>query len=155
MELGIAIDGEGRLGRPAAVTALARAADRLGYGAVWCTGPWASALVGAVAVVTHRVRIGLEASTGYDIGPARAAAGGRLVVAERLLYWSDAASGGSVVRLDVAAATAGTAAADLQAAARAGVSQVVVFLVDDPGLDEALAAYAELGELVEGAAALS
>ena len=149
MDLGIAIDGDGRLGRPAAVTALARAADGLGYGAVWCTGPWASALVGAVAAVTHRVRIGVEAPSGDDLVLARAAAGDRLVVADRLPCWSQAAARGAIVRLDVATAAAGSAAADLRAAAHAGVAEVVVRLVDDPSLDAALAAYAELGELVE------
>ena len=149
MDLGIAIDGEGQLGRPSAVTALARAADGLGYGAVWCSGPWASALVGAVAVVTRRVRIGLEAPRSTDLEPARAAAGGRLVVADRLPPWTPAASRGATVRLDVRAAAAGEAAATLREAARAGVAEVVVRLVDDPGLDGALAAYAELGELVE------
>lgn len=149
MDLGIAIDGDGRLGRPAAVTALARAADGLGYGAVWCTGPWASVLVGAVAAVTQRVRIGVEAPSGDDLVLARAAAGDRLVVADRLPYWSETAARGATVRLDVTTAAAGSAAADLRAAAHAGVAEVVVRLVDDPSLDAALAAYAELGELVE------
>lgn len=149
MDLGIAIDGEGQLGRPSAVTALARAADALGYGAVWCIGPWGSALVGAVAIVTRRVRIGLEAPLGADVESARTSAGGRLVVADRLPHWSAAATSGSVVRLDVVTAAAASAAPDLRAAARAGVAEVVVRLVDDPNLDDALAAYAELGELVE------
>ena len=103
MELGIAIDGEGQLGRPAAVTAIAQAADRLGYGSVWCLGPWAATLVGAVAVVTSRVRIGVEAPATDGLEPIRAAAGDRLVVVVRLPLWSPGSyhRSGDTVRLYV------------------------------------------------------
>lgn len=153
VDLGIALDGEGRLGRPEAVTAVARAADLLDYGTIWCIGPWAMALAGAVAAVTVRVRIGFEPPTG-DPSPLSTAAD-RLVVAE-LAPWPPGripvqagAPTPAPVRLDVRASEALDARDDLRSAAGLGVPEVVVRLVGDPEVDEALAAYAVLGELAE------
>ncbi|OWY62557.1 hypothetical protein B7486_57765, partial [cyanobacterium TDX16] len=154
MRLGIALDGEGRLGRPAAVTAVARAADRLDYRSVWCLGPWAASLAGAVAAVTVGVRIGLDAGSVDDvvrsaIDPAR------LVVAE-LRPWNPArpavehATVPDAVQLDVPIDEVAAAGAQLAEAGARGIPEVVVHLVGDPDVDAALAAYALLGELAEG-----
>ena len=153
MEIGIALDGTGRLGQPAAVTAVAGAADQLGYGSVWCVGPWAATLVGAVVAASGRVRIGIETRDVNAVRTARLLGGDRLVVVDRLPAWfapaSDRAATG-LVRLDVRAGAIADATVELAAARTWGVAEVVVRLIDDPGTDEALAAYAELGELVEG-----
>lgn len=155
MELGIALDGEGRLGRPGAVSALARAADQLDYGSVWCLGPWAVTLAGAVAAVTTRVRIGVEQRPRDQADGFGAIAPGRLIVGE-LLPWAPragfpahGASGSSPLRLDVRSDQLDVAVRDLSAAKTLGVVEIVVRLVGDPSVDQALAAYAELGELAE------
>ena len=155
MDLGIALDGNGRLGQPAAVTALAGAADLLGYGSVWCIGPWATTLVGAVVAVSGQVRVGIESNDPDMIRAARTVAGDRLVVVERLPCWFHlgdelAAIPPGPVRIDASASAVDEAKGEIAAARRSGVTEVVVRLIDDPGTDEALAAYAELGELVEG-----
>jgi hypothetical protein len=157
MQIGIAIDGTGSLGRPAAVTTLGRAADSLGYGSIWCLGPWAQALVGSVALVTTRVRIGLEAPSAEDHAAALTVCGDRLVVVGRLPTWSPggrALRGDSdlqVVRIEAAATHVAGIAEAVRGAAVCGFEEVVVHLVDsvDIALDDALAAYAELGELIE------
>jgi hypothetical protein len=153
VEIGIALDGTGRLGQPAAVTAVAAAADQLGYGSVWCIGPWAATLVGAVAAASSRVRIGIETRDAHAVRIARSIAGDRLVVVDLLPPWFAPASGSAgtgLMRLDARAAAIADATAGLAAARTSGVAEVVIRLIDDPGTDEALAAYAELGELVEG-----
>ena len=155
MDLGIALDGNGRLGQPAAVTALAGAADLLGYGSVWCIGPWAATLVGAVVAVSGRVRIGIETHDPGTISAARAVGGDRLVVVERLPLWFRPVGETSTlpsgpVRIDAPARAIGEVSAGIVQACRLGISEVVVRLTDDPEIDEALAAYAELAELVEG-----
>lgn len=157
MELGIALDGSGRLGQPAAVTAVAGAADQLGYGSVWCIGPWAATLVGAVAAVTTRVRIGIESLDPEAVRTARSIGGDRVVAVERLQGWYQPTDGrtpgtprSGPVRIDVHAGSVADATAQITAAKQLGVIEVVVHLLDDPGTDEALATYAELGELAEG-----
>jgi hypothetical protein len=153
MEIGIALDGTGRLGQPAAVTAVAAAADQLGYGSVWCIGPWAATLVGAVVAASSRVRIGIETRDAHAVRTARLLGGDRLVVVDRLPAWFAPArdrAGSGLVRLDARAGAITDATVELAAARASGVAEVVVRLIDDPGTDEALAAYAELGELVEG-----
>ncbi len=159
MEIGIALDGEGRLGQPAAVVSVARAADRLGYGSVWCIGPWAAGLVGAVAAVTTRVRIGIEVAdpAGDEaLAVARAAAGTRLVAVDRLPRWPPGSTVDPSVptpyRVDVGPGGLDGAIGLLEEAASAGVPEIVVRLVDGSELDAALAAYAVLGELVDGPA---
>ena len=158
MQIGIALDGTGTLGQPAAVTTLAHAADGLGYGSIWCLGPWAPALVGSVAVVTTRVRIGLEAPSDADLAAALAVCGDRLVVVERLHTWSPSGRTGRgvegdirVVRIEAAARNVAGIADAVRRADIAGFDEVVVHLLDadDVDVDDALAAYAELGELVE------
>ena len=158
MQIGIALDGTGPLGQPAAVTTLAHAADDLGYGSIWCLGPWAPALVGSVAVVTTRVRIGLEAPSDDDLAAALGVCGDRLVVVERLHIWSPSHRGGHdvegdlrVVRIEAAATNVVGIADAVRRADIAGFDEVVVHLLDadDINVDAALAAYAELGELVE------
>lgn len=149
MDLGIALDGEGRLGRPGAVAALARAADRLDYGSVWCIGPWSAPLAAAVAAVTARVRIGIERPIGADA--LRAIAGGRVVVGE-LRRWdarSELVAGSTPLRLDACIDRLEIALGGLATAKAAGVAEIVVRLEGDPGVDEALAAYGLLGELAE------
>ena len=157
MRLGIALDGEGRLGRPAAVTALARAADRLDYGSVWCLGPWAAALAGAVAAVTDRVQVGIEPVAADDA--LRAVVDGHRLVVDELvrgpLASPGTASGDRTTRrvlFEVDTDAAAAARADLLDADGRGVTDVVVLLVGDPDVDAALAAYAVLGELAEGSA---
>jgi hypothetical protein len=155
VDLGIALDGNGRLGQPAAVTAVAGAADLLGYGSVWCIGPWAATLVGAVVAVSGRVRIGVETHDPEAARAARTIAGERLLVVDRLPMWVSPVSAASTtptgpVRIDAPARTIAQVAEELDAARRLGVTEVVVRLTDDPGIDDALAAYAELAELVEG-----
>ena len=160
MELGIALDGTGRLGSPAAMTAVATAADRLGYGSVWCIGPWAPTLLGALAVASSRVRIGIEARGDGARRVVGWVGGDRLTVVDRLPLWSPPSPDAPLrhlpagpVRLDASTANLASAIDELDNARRSGASEVVVLLVDDPGVDEALAAYAELGELVEGTSA--
>ena len=53
------------------------------------------------------------------------------------------------MRLDARAGAIADATVELAAARTFGVAEVVVRLIDDPGTDEALAAYAVLAELVE------
>jgi hypothetical protein len=155
MKIGIALDGTGPLGQPAAVTTLAHAADGLGYGSIWCLGPWATALVGSVAVVTTRVRIGLEAPSDADLAAAQAVCGERLVVVERLPIWSSGGrpqhdeAGLRVVRIEASAAHVAGIADAIRRAASDGFEEVVVHLRDTVDIDEALATYAVLGELVE------
>ena len=158
MDIGIALDGEGRLGQLAVVTTLVQAADRLGYGSVWCIGPQAGALAVVAASSTRRVRIGLEGSSAEVAEQVRASVGGRLVVADQLPRWPQAASApvegrtpptAGTYRLDVALDRLEAAMGELKAARHLDVHEIVVRLVGDPGMDVALAAYAELGELVE------
>ena len=152
MEIGIALDGTGQLGQPAAVTAVAAAADQLGYGSVWCIGPWAATLVGAVVAASSRVRIGIETRDADAVRTARLIGGDRLVVVDRLPPWFAPASGSAgtgLVRLDARAAAIADATVELARARTWGAAEVVVRLIDDPGTDEALAAYAVLAELVE------
>jgi hypothetical protein len=157
MQIGIALDGTGRLGQPAAVTTLAHAADGLSYGSIWCLGPWAAALVGSVAVVTTRVRIGLEGPSDADLAVARAVCGDRLVVVDRLPTWSRSGRAGEhdgdprVVRIEASATNAAGIAESVRRAHLVGFEEVVVHLLDadDIDVDDALAAYAELAELVE------
>ena len=157
MQIGIALDGTGPLGRPAAVTTLGHAADNLGYGSIWCLGPWARALVGSVAMVTTRVRIGLEAPSEEDHSAAMSLCGDRLVVVERLPTWSPSGRAPSdesdlrVVRVEAPATHVAGIADAVRRAGIDGFQEVVVHLLDtvDIGLDDALAAYAELGELIE------
>jgi hypothetical protein len=126
VEIGIALDGTGRLGQPAAVTAVAAAADQLGYGSVWCIGPWAATLVGAVAAASSRVRIGIETR---DATPCASPAPSRVIgswSSDRLPPGSlPSGSAAPSVRLDARAA----AIADATAARRArtsGVAEVVI-----------------------------
>lgn len=157
MQIGIALDGTGPLGRPAAVTTLGHAADGLGYGSIWCLGPWSRALVGSVAMVTTRVRIGLEGPSEDDRAAALAVCGDRLVVVARLPIWSPSGralrdeSDLRIVRIEAAATNVAGIAAAVRRAGIDGFEEVVVHLVDavDIAVDDALAAYAELGELIE------
>jgi len=150
MQLGIVLDGAGRLGQPAAVTALARAADELGYRSIWCLGPWATTLVGAVAVVTTRVQLGLESPVGDDLDSVRAMCGDRLVIVEHLPTWSAGMPNGSGrVRVRVASTDVGATAPIVLAARIAGFDEVVVQLIDNSDVDGALGVYAELAELAE------
>lgn len=157
MDFGIALDGEGQLGRPSAVTAIARAADRLDYSSVWCIGPWATTLAGAVAAVTTRVRIGL-AEPPIDHAIGRAISSDRLVLGG-LERWPVRPPGpraaerrGSVL-IDVSLDDLARAGRDVDAIRALGVSEPVVRLVGDPDVDAALAAYARLGELAAGPSA--
>ena len=101
----------------------------------------------------HRVRIGTETRDVNAVRTARLLGGDRLVVVDRLPAWFAPASdraGAGLVRLDARAGAIADATVEVAAARASGVAEVVVRLIDDPGTDEALAAYAALGELVEG-----
>lgn len=167
MDISIALDGHGRLGHPGAVGALARAADRLDYRSVWCLGPWATTLAGAVAAVTTRVRIGLEARPSTGEAELDGLAAGRLVVGELGPICPTSSMVAAVdgrVRLDVevgrigvgrigadrvGVGPIGVASESLDAARRLDVTEVVVHLLGDPTLDEALATFAELAALAD------
>ncbi len=79
MRIGISVAQCGRLARPAAVIAAARAAEQLGYSSVWvCDSvPDPTGVLAATAAVTTRVRLGanLRVDAGRDpAGLARALA---------------------------------------------------------------------------------
>jgi hypothetical protein len=157
MDFGIALDGEGQLGRPAAVTAIASAADRLDYRSIWCIGPWALTLAGAVAAVTTRVRIGI-ADPPTDDAIGRAISGDRLVLGG-LERWPVRPPGPSAadrprsVLIDVSLDDLALVGGAVDASRALGVSELIVRLVGDPDVDAALAAYARLGELAAGSSA--
>ena len=152
MDIRIALDGDGRLGRPGAVSAVAQAADRLDYGSVWCLGPWATTLAGAVAAVTTSIRIGVEPRSIEGLADPESLAPGRLLVAELPPIWltsSAVAPACGRVRVDLDPATMSAAAELLRVARRLGVDEVVVHLVEDPTLDGALACFAGFATLAE------
>lgn len=157
MDFGIALDGQGQLGRPAAVTAIASAADRLDYSSVWCLGPWSTTLAGAVVAVTTRVRIGIadpptDGATGHAISSDRLVLGG-------LERWPVRPPGPCAadrpvsVLLDVPLDAVARAGQAVDAIRALGVGELVVRLGGDADVDGALAAYARLGELAAGSSA--
>ena len=152
VDIGIALDGDGHLGRPGAVSALAQAADRLDYGSIWCLGPWATTLAGAVAAVTTRIRIGVEPRSIEGLALAETVAPGRLVVAELPPIWVTSSTEtpiGGTVRVDLEAGQMADVAEVLTLARRLSVDEVVVHRIDDPTLDDALACFAAVATLAE------
>ena len=72
MGIGISLAQCGRLARPAAVTAAARAAEQLGYSSVWvCDSVLEPAgVLAATAAITTRVRLGACVSVSSVSDPA-------------------------------------------------------------------------------------
>lgn len=80
MRIGILTGQCGQLARPAAIRAVAAAAEQVGYSSVWVVdGPAATPLldpvgvIAATAAVTRRVRLGVGVLVGPDHDPARVA----------------------------------------------------------------------------------